>query len=134
LNLFNTNGFWLTTYSTHACVMLTQLAPLAKSIFWRCRNGMSSIERYLFSRLVMALESKQKVIDELSVENESQKKEIDELKAKLAELDSHVDDAKDVQEDNKNVEQTDTKEVSAEDDKAAVVQDEKKVSASKSKK
>lgn len=48
-----------------------------------------------------ALESKQKVIDELSVENESQKKEIDELKAKLAELDSHVDDAKDVQEDNK---------------------------------
>lgn len=81
-----------------------------------------------------ALESKQKVIDELSVENESQKKEIDELEAKLAELDSHVDDAKDVQEDNKNVEQTDTKEVSAEDDKAAVVQDEKKVSASKSKK
>lgn len=81
-----------------------------------------------------ALESKQKVIDELSVENESQKKEIDELKAKLAELDSHVDDAKDVQEDNKNVEQTDTKEVSAEDDKAAVVQDKKKVSASKSKK
>ena len=81
-----------------------------------------------------ALDSKQKVIDELSVENESQKKEIDELKAKLAELDSHVDDAKDVQEDNKNVEQTDTKEVSAEDDKAAVVQDEKKVSASKSKK
>lgn len=81
-----------------------------------------------------ALESKQKVIDELSVENESQKKEINELKAKLAELDSHVDDAKDVQEDNKNVEQTDTKEVSAEDDKAAVVQDEKKVSASKSKK
>jgi hypothetical protein len=81
-----------------------------------------------------ALESKQKVIDELSVENESQKKEINELKAKLAELDSHVDDAKDVQEDNKNIEQTDTKEVSAEDDKAAVVQDEKKVSASKSKK
>ena len=81
-----------------------------------------------------ALESKQKVIDELSFDSHSQQKEIDELKAKLAELDSHVDDAKDVQEDNKNVEQTDTKEVSAEDDKAAVVQDEKKVSASKSKK
>nr|DAP58782.1 MAG TPA: hypothetical protein [Caudoviricetes sp.] len=82
-----------------------------------------------------ALESKQKVIDELSVENESQKKEIDELKAKLAELDSHVDDHKDVEDaDSKEVEQTDTKEVSAEDEKAAVVQDEKKVSASKAKK
>ena len=78
-----------------------------------------------------ALESKQKVIDELSVENESQKKEIDELKAKLAELDSHVDDQ---DADSKEVEQTDTKEVSAEDEKAAVVQDEKKVSASKAKK
>lgn len=82
-----------------------------------------------------ALESKQKVIDELSAENESQKKEIDELKAKLAELDSHVDDHKDVEDaDSKEVEQTDTKEVSAEDEKAAVVQDEKKVSASKAKK
>lgn len=82
-----------------------------------------------------ALESKQKVIDELSVENESQKKEIDELKAKLAELDSQVDDHKDVEDaDSKEVEQTDTKEVSAEDEKAAVVQDEKKVSASKAKK
>lgn len=82
-----------------------------------------------------ALESKQKVIDELSVENESQKKEIDELKAKLAELDSHVDDNKGVEDaDSKEVEQTDTKEVSAEDEKAAVVQDEKKVSASKAKK
>lgn len=79
-------------------------------------------------------DSQQKVIDELSEKNKSYEKEIDELKARLAELDSHVDDAKDVQEDNKNVEQTDTKEVSAEDDKAAVVQDEKKVSASKSKK
>lgn len=82
-----------------------------------------------------ALESKQKVIDELSVENESQKKEIDELKAKLAEFDSHVDDHKDVEDaDSKEVEQTDTKEVSAEDEKAAIVQDEKKVSASKAKK
>lgn len=82
-----------------------------------------------------ALESKQKVIDGLSVENESYKKEIDELKARLAELDSHVDDTKDVpEEDNKKVEQTDTKEVPAEDDKKADVQDEKKVSASKAKK
>lgn len=82
-----------------------------------------------------ALESKQKVIDGLSVENESYKKEIDELKARLAELDSHVDDAKDVPEvDNKNVEQADTKEIAAEDDKEADVQDEKKVSASKKKK
>ena len=55
------------------------------------------------------------------------KKEIDELKAKLAELDSHVDDHKDVEDaDSKEVEQTDTKEVSAEDEKAAVVQDEKR--------
>lgn len=82
-----------------------------------------------------ALESKQKVIDGLSEENESYKKEIDELKAGLAELDSHVDDTKDVpEEDNKKVEQTDTKEVPAEDDKKADVQDEKKVSASKAKK
>lgn len=82
-----------------------------------------------------ALESKQKVIDGLSEENESYKKEIDELKARLAELDSHVDDTKDVpEEDNKKVEQTDTKEVPAEDDKKADVQDEKKVSASKAKK
>lgn len=82
-----------------------------------------------------ALESKQKVIDGLSVENESYKKEIDELKARLAELDSHVDDTKDVpEEDNKKVEQTDTKEVPAEDDKKADVQDDKKVSASKVKK
>lgn len=82
-----------------------------------------------------ALESKQKVIDGLSEENESYKKEIDELKARLAELDSHVDDTKDVQEeDKKEVEQTDTKEVPAEDDKKADVQDEKKVSASKTKK
>lgn len=82
-----------------------------------------------------ALESKQKVIDGLSEENESYKKEIDELKARLAELDSHVDYTKDVQEeDKKEVEQTDTKEVPAEDDKKADVQDEKKVSASKTKK
>lgn len=82
-----------------------------------------------------ALESKQKVIDGLSEENESYKKEIDELKARLAELDSHVDDTKDVQEeDKKEVEQTDTKEVPAEDGKKADVQDEKKVSASKAKK
>ena len=82
-----------------------------------------------------ALESKQKVIDGLSVENESYKKEIDELKARLAELDSHVDDAKNVpEEDTKNVEQADTKEVPSEDDKEADVQDEKKVSASKKKK
>lgn len=77
-----------------------------------------------------ALESKQKVIDELSLQKEN-----DEMKARLAELDSHVDDAKDVpEEDNKNVEQADTKEIAAEDDKEADVQDEKKVSASKKKK
>lgn len=81
-----------------------------------------------------ALESKQKVIDELSAKNESLQKENDEMKARLAELDSHVDDAKDVpEEDNKNVEQADTKEIAAEDDKEADVQDEKKVSASKKK-
>lgn len=80
-------------------------------------------------------DSQQKVIDELSEKNKSYEKEIDELKARLAELDSHVDDTKDVQEeDKKEVEQTDTKEVSAEDDKKADVQDEKKVSASKAKK
>ena len=82
-----------------------------------------------------ALESKQKVIDGLSEENESYKKEIDELKARLAELDSHVDDAKDVpEEEAKIVEHADTKEVPAEDDKEADIQDEKKVSASKKKK
>lgn len=80
-------------------------------------------------------DSQQKVIDELSEKNKSYEKEIDELKARLAELDSHVDDAKDVpEEDNKNVEQADTKEIAAEDDKEADVQDEKKVSASKKKK
>lgn len=80
-------------------------------------------------------ESQQKVIDDLSAENESCKKEIDELKAKLAELDSHVNYSKDIEDaDSKNVEQADSKEVPAEDEKAADVQDEKKVSASKSKK
>lgn len=80
-------------------------------------------------------EGQQKVIDELSAKNESLQKENEELKAKLAELDSHVDDNKDVEDaDSKDVEQTDNKEVPAEDEKAAVVQDEKKVSASKSKK
>ena len=80
-------------------------------------------------------ESQQKVIDELSAKNESLVKENEELKAKLAELETHVDDNKDVEDaDSKEVEQTDTKEVSAEDEKAAVVQDEKKVSAAKSKK
>lgn len=80
-------------------------------------------------------ESQQKVIDELSVKNESLLKENEELKAKIAELETHVDDNKDVEDaDSKEVEQTDTKEVSAEDEKATVVQDEKKVSASKSKK
>ncbi|MBM6842760.1 hypothetical protein [Phocaeicola plebeius] len=80
-------------------------------------------------------DSQQKVIDELSEKNKSYEKEIDELKARLAELDSHVDDAKDVpEEDTKDVEQADTKEVPAEDDKEADVQDEKKVSASKKKK
>lgn len=80
-------------------------------------------------------ESQQKVIDELSAQNESLQKENEELKAKLAELDSHVDDSKDVEDaDSKDVEQTDSKEVPAEDEKAAVVQDEKKVPASKSKK
>ena len=82
-----------------------------------------------------ALESKQKVIDELSAKNESLQKENDELKAKIAELETHLDDNKDVEDaDSKEVEQTDTKEVSAEDEKATVVQDEKKVSASKAKK
>lgn len=80
-------------------------------------------------------ESQQKVIDELSAQNESLQKENEGLKAKLAELDSHVDDSKDVEDaDSKDVEQTDSKEVPAEDEKAAVVQDEKKVPASKSKK
>lgn len=80
-------------------------------------------------------ESQQKIIDNLSAKNESLVKENEELKAKLAELETHVDDNKDVEDaDSKEVEQTDTKEVSAEDEKAAVVQDEKKVSASKSKK
>lgn len=80
-------------------------------------------------------ESQQKVIDELSAKNESLVKENEELKAKIAELETHVDDNKDVEDaDFKEVEQTDTKEVSAEDEKAAVVQDEKKVSASKAKK
>lgn len=79
--------------------------------------------------------SQQKVIDELSEKNESLVKENEELKAKIAELETHVDDNKDVEDaDSKEVEQTDTKEVPAEDEKAAVVQDEKKVSASKSKK
>lgn len=80
-------------------------------------------------------ESQQKIIDNLSAKNESLVKENEELKAKLAELETHVDDNKDVEDaDSKEVEQTDTKEVSAEDEKAAVVQDEKKVSASKAKK
>ena len=80
-------------------------------------------------------ESQQKVIDELSAKNESLVKENEELKAKIAELETHVDDNKDVEDaDSKEVEQTDTKEVSAEDEKATVVQDEKKVSATKSKK
>lgn len=80
-------------------------------------------------------ESQQNIIDNLSAKNESLVKENEELKAKLAELETHVDDNKDVEDaDSKEVEQTDTKEVSAEDEKAAVVQDEKKVSASKSKK
>lgn len=80
-------------------------------------------------------ESQQKIIDNLSAKNESLVKENEELKAKLAELETHVDDNKDVEDaDSKEVEQTDTKEVSAEDEKAAVVQDEKKVSAAKSKK
>ena len=80
-----------------------------------------------------AIEKKE--VDELSVKNESLLKENEELKAKIAELETHVDDNKDVEDaDSKEVEQTDTKEVSAEDEKATVVQDEKKVSASKSKK
>ena len=80
-------------------------------------------------------ESQQKVIDELSAKNESLVKENEELKAKIAELETHVDDNKDVEDtDSKEVEQTDTKEVPAEDEKATVVQDEKKVSATKAKK
>ena len=80
-------------------------------------------------------ESQQKIIDNLSAKNESLVKENEELNAKIAELETHVDDNKDVEDaDSKEVEQTDTKEVSAEDEKATVVQDEKKVSATKSKK
>lgn len=80
-------------------------------------------------------ESQQNIIDNLSAKNESLVKENEELKAKIAELETHVDDNKDVEDaDSKEVEQTDTKEVPAEDEKAAVVQDEKKVSAAKSKK
>lgn len=80
-------------------------------------------------------ESQQKVIDELSAKNESLVKENEELKAKIAELETHVDDNKDVEDtDSKEVEQTDTKEVPAEDEKATVVQNEKKVSATKTKK
>ena len=72
-------------------------------------------------------ESQQKIIDNLSAKNENLQKENEELKAKIAELETHLDD-------NKDVEDADTKEVSAEDEKATVVQDEKKVSASKAKK
>lgn len=80
-------------------------------------------------------ESQQNIIDNLSAKNESLVKENEELKAKLAELEIHVDDNKDVEDaDSKEVEQTDTKEVPAEDEKATVVQDEKKVSATKTKK
>lgn len=82
-----------------------------------------------------AFESRQNIIDNLSAKNKSLVKENEELKAKIAELETHVDDNKDVEDaDSKEVEQTDTKEVPAEDEKAAVVQDEKKVSASKAKK
>lgn len=80
-------------------------------------------------------ESQQKVIDELSAKNESLQKENEELKAKLAELDSHVDDSKDVEDaDTKDVEQTDSKEVPAEDEKAAEIQEDEKVPAKKAKK
>ena len=80
-------------------------------------------------------ESQQNIIDNLSAKNESLVKENEELKAKIAELETHVDDSKDVEDaDSKEVEQTDTKEVPAEDEKATVVQDEKKVSATKTKK
>ena len=80
-------------------------------------------------------ESQQKIIDNLSAKNENLQKENEELKAKIAELETHLDDNKDVEDaDSKEVEQTDTKEVSAEDEKATVVQAEKKVSASKAKK
>lgn len=80
-------------------------------------------------------ESQQNIIDNLSAKNESLVKENEELKAKIAELETHVDDNKDVEDaDSKEVEQTDTKEVPAEDEKATVVQDEKKVSATKTKK
>lgn len=80
-------------------------------------------------------ESQQKEIDELSEKNKSLQDENEELITKIAELETHVDDNKDVEDaDSKEVEQIDTKEVSAEDEKAAVVQDEKKVSATKTKK
>lgn len=42
----------------HTCLRDAHpVGTLGKSIFWRCRNGMSSIERYLFSRLVMAFKA-----------------------------------------------------------------------------
>lgn len=82
-----------------------------------------------------ALESKQKVIDELSAKNESLQKENDEMKARIAELESLLNDTKDVEiTDSKNNEPDDTKEVPSEDEKAAEVQEDKKVPAKKAKK
>lgn len=80
-------------------------------------------------------ESQQEVIDELSAKNESLQKENDEMKARIAELESLLNDTKDVEiTDSKNNEPDDTKEVLSEDEKAAEVQEDKKVPAKKAKK
>lgn len=68
-------------------------------------------------------ERQQEVIDELSAKNESLQKENDEMKARIAELESLLNDTKDVEiTDSKNNEPDDTKEVPSEDEKAAEVQ------------
>lgn len=80
-------------------------------------------------------ESQQEVIDELSAKNESLQKENDEMKARIAELESLLNDTKDVEiTDSKNNEPDDTKEVLSEDEKAAEVQEDEKVPAKKAKK
>ena len=80
-------------------------------------------------------ERQQEVIDELSAKNESLQKENDEMKARIAELESLLNDTKDVEiTDSKNNEPDDTKEVPSEDEKAAEVQEDKKVPAKKAKK
>ena len=57
------------------------------------------------------------------------------MKARIAELESLLNDTKDVEiTDSKNNEPDDTKEVPSEDEKAAEVQEDKKVPAKKAKK